>query len=148
MARPSKLTAEVQTRIVQAIRAGNYAEIACRSARISSSTLYRWLERGERERSGPYAEFAAAVRLAEAEAEVYAVATIRQAMPTDWRGSLAFLERRHPSRWRRQTSTELTGKDGGPIESAHVTRLDLSALSDEQLLVLEQINRDADPDRS
>ena len=151
MARPTKLTDAVQARIVQAVRSGCYAEVACRSAGISPSTYYRWLQKGEGERSGLYAEFAAAVHLADAEAEVYAVATIRQAMPTDWRAALAFLERRHPGRWRRQTSTELTGKDGGPIETTHSTKLDLSGLSDEQLELLEQINlnRDAtDPDRS
>ena len=134
---------------MRAVRAGNYLEVACRSARISPSTLYRWLERGEREGSGIYAEFAAAVRLAEAEAEVHAVATIRSFMGEDWRAALAYLERRHPARWRRQTSTELTGKDGGPIESRQVARLDLSGLSDEQLQLLKQINGDAaDPDPS
>jgi transposase-like protein len=149
MPRPTKLSPAVRARIVQAIRAGNYGEIACRSAGISPSTYYRWLARGEREQLGPYAEFAAAVRLAEAEAEVYAVATIRQAMPSDWRAALTYLERRHPGRWRRQTSTELTGRDGGPIETTHATRLDLSQLTDEQLELLAQINRDApDPDRS
>jgi hypothetical protein len=135
------LSEAVQGRIVSAIRAGNHAEIAARSAGIAPSTYYRWLERGEHDEDGPYAAFVAAVRLAEAEAEVHAVAIMRRAMPEDWRAALSYLERRHPARWRRRTSTELTGRDGGPIESTHTTRLDLSALSDEQLAVLEQINR-------
>jgi len=140
VARPSKLSEAVQDRIVSAIRAGNYAEIAARSAGIAPSTYYRWLERGERDEEGPYAGFVAAVRLAEAEAEVHAVAIMRRAMTDDWRAALSYLERRHPGRWRRRTSTELTGRDGGPIESTHTTRLDLSGLSDEQLAILEQIN--------
>jgi hypothetical protein len=144
MARPTKLTAAVRDRLVAAIRAGNYAEAACLSAGISTSTYYRWLERGQLEPAGIYRELCEAVRQAEGEAEVFAVALIRRAMNDgDWRAAITFLERRYPSRWRRRTSTELTGKDGGPIETTHSTKLDLSGLSDEQLELLEQINRDA-----
>ena len=149
MARPTKLTPAIQDRLVVAIRAGNYAGVACASAGIAPSTYYRWRERGEHEPDGPYGQFLAALQIAEAEAEVHAVAVIRRSMQSDWRAAMAYLERRHPGRWRRQTSTELTGKDGGPIESRQVTRLDLSGLTDEQLQLLQQINGDAhDSDQS
>jgi transposase len=137
VARPTKLTPAVQERVLQAIRAGNYAEVACRAAGIAPSTYYRWLERGEREPDGSYARFAEAVRLAEAEAEVHAVALVRRAMSDDWRAALAYLERRHPGRWRKHTSTELTGANGGPIR--HQQQLDLSQLSDEELTIVQQI---------
>src|SRR3954452_12107974 len=106
MARPTKLTADVHSRIMQAIRAGNYAEAACRAAGIAPSTFYRWLERGEREQEGIYREFHDELRRAEAEAEVHAVAVLRRAMPDDWRAALAYLERRHPARWRRTETRE------------------------------------------
>ncbi|HXF72327.1 MAG TPA: hypothetical protein VNO79_06935 [Actinomycetota bacterium] len=48
MARPTKLSPEVQARICQAIRAGNYRETAARYAGIGISTFYAWLQRGER----------------------------------------------------------------------------------------------------
>lgn len=142
MARPSKLSVEVRERVVQAIRAGNYAEAACQSAGISPSTYYRWLARGEHEPTSEYAVFREAVVRAEADAEVHAVAIIRRAMGEDWRAALAYLERRHPARWRARTQTELVGRDGGPIQTQH-TQLDLSRLSDDELTVLEELTRRA-----
>ena len=138
MARPTKLTPELRERIVQAQKAGNYAEAACRAAGISSSTFYRWMERGEREERGIYRDFFEAIRRAEAEAEVHAVAVLRRAMAEDWRAALAYLERRHPDRWRKQQATELTGKGGGPIRSDHVMP-DLSRLSDEELALVQEL---------
>lgn len=139
MARPTKLTAGVRDRIVQAIRTGNYAEPSARAAGVAPSTYYRWLARGEREQAGIYRDFHDAVRLAEAEAEVHAVAILRRAMSEDWRAGLAYLERRYPARWRRQTSTELSGPDGGPIRTQRAHALDLTRLSDEELAQLERL---------
>ena len=139
MGRPTKLTKEVTDKIVQAIRTGNYAEAASRLAGIGPSTYFRWMERGSQEDAGIYREFYEAVRRAEAEAEVHAVAIVRRAMSDDWRAALAYLERRHPVRWRRHQTTELTGKDGGPIRAEHGSGLDLSKLNDEELRVLEEL---------
>jgi transposase len=138
VARPTKLTPETRDRILQALRAGNHAEAACRAAGIATSTSYSWLDRGEREPDALYGAFAEAVRRAEAEAEVHAVAVVRRAMADDWRAALAYLERRHPARWRRQQVTELVGADGGPIRSA--SELDLTKLSDEDLRLLEEVH--------
>ena len=137
MARPTKLTPETQERIVRAIRAGNYADAACRAAGVGQTTFYRWMQRGEAEAEGPFREFRDAVRQAEAEAEVFAVATVRKAMTESWQAAIAFLERRHPDRWRRQQRTELTGRDGGPLRSEHA--LNLQKLTDEELSLLEEI---------
>ncbi len=145
MARPTKLTPETQERILKAVRAGNYAEAAARSAGIAPSTLYRWLERGSQETEGTHREFHDAVRRAEAEAEVHAVAVVRRAMSEDWRAAMAYLERRHPSRWRRHTSTELTGKNGGPIRAEHAPTVDLTRLTDKELRLLEELNHRAAP---
>jgi transposase-like protein len=96
--RPEKLTAEVKRRIVEAVRVGNTVEVAAAYAGISRSTLHRWLSH---EKTDPrYAALRTEVLKAEAEAEFYAVAIIRRAMPEDWRAALAFLERRRPARWR------------------------------------------------
>jgi hypothetical protein len=146
VARPTKLTPTVRDRIVQAVKAGNYMEAAARAAGISASTLYRWLERGENETAGIYHDFCDAVRRAEAEAEVHAVATVRRAMSEDWRAAVAYLERRHPTRWRRHTTTEHVGADGGPIRT-HETKIDPSQLSDAEIeSLLELYERTAKPD--
>lgn len=140
MARTSKLNNNRRNFIVQALRAGNHREAAARAAGIAPSTLYAWLARGGNEESGIYHDFSEAVQRAEGEAEVYAVAIIRQAMNDDWRAAISYLERRHPSRWRRQTSTELTGKDGGPVTTRTEHRIDLSALTDEELAILKRLH--------
>ena len=49
--RPSKLTPEVQEKIVTAIRAGNYAQVAAVYAGIGERTFYRWMERGEKSKA-------------------------------------------------------------------------------------------------
>ena len=130
MARPTKLTPEIQARIVTAIRAGNYAGPAARSAGISEPTYYRWLERGANEEQGIYREFHDAVRRAEADAEVHAIVVIRKGMERDWRAALAYVERRYPERWRRRGANE-----EGPREESGLGRdaIDPKELTDAEL---------------
>lgn len=112
MGRPSKLTPELQERIVQAIRAGNYVATAVAYAGISQSTFYRWMERGKRQRGGRFREFWEAIARAEAEAEVRNVALIQKeaqknAVHAEW-----WLERRFPDRWgRREIAVEHRADD-------------------------------------
>jgi transposase len=109
VARPTKLTPEVQERIVAAVRAGNHIEPSAVSAGISPATYHRWMKRGAKAKSGIYREFHEAVKWAEADAEVHAVAVVRKAMTKDWRAAFQYLERRHPDRWRRRESIEHEG---------------------------------------
>jgi transposase len=115
MARPTKLTPTVEKKIVDAIRAGNYAKVAAECAGISERTYDDWLQRGE-SGDAPFSEFARAVARASAEAEVEAVALICKAMHEDWRAALEYLKRRHPERWQDRSKTELSGKDGQLVE--------------------------------
>lgn len=55
--RPSKLTPEVKKRLIDAIKAGNYYEPACRFAGIDYSTFRKWMQKGEQAKSGQYFEF-------------------------------------------------------------------------------------------
>lgn len=108
MARPTKLTPELRDRLVALIRGGCYAETAARAVGIAPSTYYEWLERGRfggrRGRRDAYAEFADAIKVAEAHAERDAVAAVWGAMQRDWRAAIIFLERRFPARWRRRAA--------------------------------------------
>lgn len=128
MARPSKLTPEVQKRIIDAIRAGNYAAQAARSAGIGSSTFYRWMEQGATEDAPQeLREFRDSVKKAEAEAEVAAVAIIRrEAQNGTWQAAAWYLERKYADRWGRQDrlkqQVEVTMHDGDSID-AEVRRL-------------------------
>lgn len=111
-----KLTPQTQEKVCQAIRAGNYANVAARYAGIDESTFYRWLERGENEPSGIYCEFRKSVKDAESTAEVQAVAEVRAAGRESWQASMTWLERKFPDRWGRKEKHEHSGPEGGPIQ--------------------------------
>ena len=122
--RPDRLTAAVQERIIQALRAGAYAEEAAASAGVSRRTYHRWRARGEADHApASFRDFAAAVRQAEADAELYALAVIHKAMPDDWRAAMTYLERRYPQRWARRTKIEREG--GVPVQTQISGEVDL-----------------------
>ena len=100
--RKTKLTPETQERIVSAIRAGNYANVAAEYAGIGETTFYRWLQEGSEAEDGIYRDFREAVKTAEREAEVRAVAMVQKAMPDNWTAAMTYLERKHPGRWGRR----------------------------------------------
>ena len=142
MARPTKLTPQRSERILRAMRAGNYLEAAARSAGVHPSTVYRWLERGERDPEGPLPRVLRGAPQRRGGGEVHAVAVLRRAVADgDWKAALAYLERRHPAGWRRRETRELTGPGGGAIRTEH--SLDMSKLSDEELDLLEELRERA-----
>jgi transposase len=114
--RPSKLTPETQDRIVQAIQAGNYVEIAAQYAGIGKATLYRWLEMAEDPNSDTkYREFRDAVESARSAAEIRNVALIQKAANDGtWQAAAWYLERTAWQRWGRRTM--VTGDAGEPIK--------------------------------
>lgn len=97
--RPTKLTPDIQKTIVEQLRWGNYLETAAVFAGLSKDTLYNWLKRGSREKTGIYKEFSDAVSKAMAEAEIRDVANITNAAKTDWRASAWRLQHRNPRKW-------------------------------------------------
>jgi AcrR family transcriptional regulator len=138
--RPTKLTAARREKLLAAIRAGCHREQAARVAGVAPATFYRWVARGEREGRGPYRDFIDALREAEAEAEVQAVFVLRQAMGYDnWRAALAYLERRHPERWRRRQTNEIVGLGGGPVQGEQLLRIDPSRFSDDELELIRAL---------
>ena len=115
MGRPTKLTPEVQEKIVELIKAGNYANAICSAAGIWPNTFTNWMNRGEEEKSGKYRNFYLAVKEAEDSCEVACVAVIRTAIDAgDWRAAIALLERRFPERWRPSAHIEI--EDNSPVQ--------------------------------
>ena len=132
--RPTKLTPELQDKICEVIRAGNYFDTACNFVGIGERTGYEWLERGEgkhkdRKSNDLYKGFAQAVKKASSEAETRAVAEIsavrqgRKVQDKDgnyisdpkgeavWQARAWWLERRYPKKYGRQERhTEHSGK--------------------------------------
>lgn len=135
--RPTKLTPDIQEKILTVIKLGAYRAAACDFAGITAETLRNWIRRGENEGVGPYWEFAAAIKQAEASACLKALGTIRNAMEQEWQAAAWFLERKRPKEWAKRERHELTGKDGGPIRtqvrlgelSPHDRRARLDALA-------------------
>jgi hypothetical protein len=117
MARPTKLTPEVQERIITALRAGNYQETAARYAGISEATFYDWMARGREEPGSVFAEFLEAVEKAKSDAEVRDLYLIDQAAQTgSWQAAAWKLERKFPHKWGRVNRTEISGPEGKPVQ--------------------------------
>lgn len=102
-----------------AIRAGNYTKIACALAGIAESTYYNWMEQAQQPDAEPeLLEFLESVERAEAEAEIAAVARIRQAADNGtWQAASWLLERKHGERWGRNDKLrqEISGPNGKPV---------------------------------
>jgi transposase len=134
--RPSKLTEDVQNRILRAVQAGNWLETASAYAGVDASTVRRWIAKGEADDAEePYRSFCAAIKQARAEAEIRAVALIQKAAQDGtWQASAWYLERSHPDRWGRKR-LEITGADSQPVRvEVDVESLDakLKALLDKE----------------
>ncbi len=114
MARPSKLTQEVQEKIMQAVQAGNYLDTAANYAGVDGSTMRRWVQKGEAPNAPePYRTFCTSLKSARAAAEVRSVALIQQAAGGGtWQAAAWYLERSYPDRWGR-TRIEVTGSPSG-----------------------------------
>lgn len=131
MGRPTKLTPDLQARIVAFLGAGAYMETAAAAAGVSKQTLYTWLHRGA-EGDRPYKAFLDAVEKAQGEADIRDLKTIRDAAQAGaWQAAAWRLERRHPEQWGRRR-VEMTGADGNPVDievRGVTTLLDLVALA-------------------
>lgn len=124
--RPSKLTPEMQTQIVQLLSAGNFVETVCDYVGIHKDTFYEWFSRGERgwqkdQKPINYVEFSDAVKKAISQVEITTVNDLRKG-PQNWQAKAWWLERRHPDKWgNRQRNTQIN------------YNVDLSSLPDEIL---------------
>lgn len=127
MARPTKLSAEVSERIVRAIRAGNFPEVAARHAGVHPSTYYRWRERGalegEASEDEPYCHFRAEVDRALADAEATEVALIAgAARGGTWQAAAWLLEHRFRDRWGRSGRPEQGVPAPAPADAGELDR--------------------------
>ena len=146
MARPSKLTDEVQENICNWLKLGYYQEDAAIMAGISPSTYYEWMKKGDSERialeSGEdalalpehplpapeeepneievvyrFMEFSEAVKKARAEAEGAHIRNIRKAADNGvWQASAWFLERSHPKKWGKRSQLDVIAENDEPIQ--------------------------------
>lgn len=81
--RRTKLTQELQERIVAYVRGGTWDYVAAQAAGISKATFYRWYNDGRNPRSR-YAPFREEIDTARAQARVVAETTVFRAKPESW----------------------------------------------------------------
>lgn len=97
MARPSKLTAEVQDRLCEALRAGATYEIAAAVAGVSYRSFARWMHAGQRARTGRYWQFWQTMWTAIADSALWHLRNVTEQARDDWRASAWVLEHRFPA---------------------------------------------------
>lgn len=107
--RPDKLTPEIQSKIVTAVRAGAFIETAASYAGISKVTLYDWMKRGNKATTGKFRDFNNAVTQAFAEATVADLAQISAAAAKDWRAAAYRLEKRERNLYGNHVQISATG---------------------------------------
>lgn len=170
-----RLTPERFQRVVELVRIGNYASVAAAAASLSERSFYRYLSVG-REVEAKVAErfgddhgldeaqahapddidvsanewtcwrLFHAISKASAEAEAYAVAIVRQAMPETVESAQWFLERGRSRRWKRRDAHELDVVDArGAEEDQDLLDPEASALMHEALVVAARESRGALP---
>lgn len=114
MGRTSKRTPQREQAILNALRLGNTRRNAAAYAEVDHATFYRWLASD--------ATFRDAVEKAEADAEARFLGQIAKAAADGtWTAAAWWLERRRHEDYRKRDGVEITGRDGGPIESRDVT---------------------------
>ena len=136
-ARPS-LDQERQDTLLNAVRMGNPLKTSCLFAGIDDSTLRKWRKRGETAQAvrpaartpveRKFADFVTALDKALAEANVRAQLTVHKIMTTDvdtasveekrlaLQAAQFHLTHRDPANYSTQVRTEVTGRDGAPLE--------------------------------
>lgn len=108
MARETKLTPEVQQRILEAITFGAPRKYAAGYAGVSESNVKNWMARGQADdATEPYASFAVAVIRQENNTVVDAIGALKVAALKDWRAAIEFIKLRAPELFAEKSQSQL-----------------------------------------
>ena len=109
MGRKSKLTPELQAEICKWISAGNTKKTACQCAGIDESTLYLWLQAGEKATSGKFFELFNAIKKAQGQAKARLVLTIQKAGQDEkhWQANAWLLERSYADEYAQKIKADV-----------------------------------------
>lgn len=110
---------EKVAKLLQALRGGNFREVACEWAGIPERTFRAWMQEGEAGAPQSSVDFCRQVMEAEKAAEIRNVAFVMKAAEEDPKHAEWWLERKHPERWGRKDRHELTGAGGGALQVEH-----------------------------
>jgi hypothetical protein len=107
--RQPSMTSEIVERVVRAVGAGSYLEVAIASAGVPRSTFYDWWKRGAPDGApgdAAFREMRQRVERARAEGEVRNVGLIAGAAQESWQAAAWMLERSYPDRWARPSQRD------------------------------------------
>ena len=96
---PTKLTPELQTTYLAALKRCYYLETAADHVGITRITVYRWIKEGKRTPDSPQGQFCEAVRRVLAENEAVNLDEIQRHGATTWQALAWLCERSAPERW-------------------------------------------------
>jgi hypothetical protein len=124
MPRKSKLTKELIKEAFKLVSAGNYIKDIPPILGIDDSTWFRWLNEGEKAKSGMKREFYETVKKAEKDAIARNVALIqRAAQEGNWQAAAWWLERKYFEDWGRKDKVDLSAdKDGFKVVVEYVDK--------------------------
>jgi hypothetical protein len=122
MARPTKLTPDIQQKIVSFIRQGSFDWVGAQAAGIDPATFRRWMAAG-REGDSRYIEFVKAVDEARAQARMLAEIEVRQTNPLAWLRYGPGRERPGEPGWTELKQHEVSGPNGAPIPLEMIDRI-------------------------
>jgi hypothetical protein len=129
------LTPEVHQEIVRVIELGMPRELAAEAAGISRATLFRWLNRGERDDAPDrFRALAADVHRASARGAVRSLMEIHRDQSGGWQRHKWLLAVRYPEHFTERGRLEHTGPEGGPIPLEP-----LRVASDDELELLQRL---------
>ena len=139
MGKPLTLTAEVEERIIEALRQGNYRSAACKAAGIDWGCMRNWIRKGNRGEE-PYAAFVARCKEAEGESEAALVASIRSHAEKHWVAAAWLLERKYAPKWgKRDMSWENMKRQEREAQAAQIGEIPLEEL--ERMVAAEKARR-------
>lgn len=120
-----ELTDALQKKICDAVRVGNYMEVAAAYCGITKETFYDWMRKGAKYNRGEpkffipenevYARFSDSLAEALAESEVRDIVNINKHAAKNWQAAAWKLERRFGKRWGRKDTIDI--EHGGKIET-------------------------------
>jgi transposase len=121
MGMKTKLNHDLIKQIAKMIELGTPNKYVAQAIGVDITTWYKWLQRGERAKSGIYFDLFVSVKKAEAKAISRNVSIIQKAAIDNWQAAAWWLERRYPEEFGKKNETILSGKgENGEIRIVKV----------------------------
>lgn len=133
MGRKTKLTEQLINKAERLIKAGNYNMVVCEYLNIHPSTWYKWMQEGEKARSGRKKEFFDRIKKAEAEAEVRLITDLQKIASDNnsWQGIAWMLERKFPERWGKKDKVSADLNHSGQVTNKKEIEVDITKRIDQ-----------------